>query len=137
METAPTVNIRGTRNTGPLEAYTLEHLEKLQRYSASVTGARVLVEPADRRHRDGSRYHVRIDLTVPGEEIVITHDASPRSGARQRAARALRKSDELERTHRRASVAIREAFEHARRRLQDYERRRRGQVKTHTGRRKG
>jgi hypothetical protein len=137
METAPTVRIRGTRNAGPLEAYALKHLEKLQRYSASVTGARVLVEPADRHHGDGSRYRVRIDLTVPGEEIVVAHDASPRSGARQRAAQSLRKGDEVERPHRRATVAIREAFEHARRRLQDYERRRRGQVKTHTPARKG
>jgi hypothetical protein len=92
----------------------------------------VLVERADHHHRDGSRYRVRIDLAVPGEDIVIAHDASPRSGARQRAAQSLRKGDELERTHRRATVAIREAFEQARRRLQDYERRRRGQVKTHT-----
>ena len=39
-------------------------------------GCHVLVELAQRHREAGNRYHVRIDLTVPGEEIVVAHEAS-------------------------------------------------------------
>jgi hypothetical protein len=94
--------------------------------------ARILVEPAQRHHRDGNRYHVRIDLTVPGEDIVVSHEASLRPAARRLPAQKTRKQDEPDRSRRYLIVATREAFALARRRLQDYIRRRRGSVKLHT-----
>ncbi len=33
-----------------------------------MTGCRVLVELAERHHEQGNRFHIRIDLTVPGDE---------------------------------------------------------------------
>ena len=130
MKTVPTLMLRGTRHTEPLEACALDQLEKLQRCCASIIGARVLVERPERHHRTG-RYRVRIQLTVPGEEIVVAHDASPRASALARRGRSTRKRDDRERTHTHGVVAIRDAFAHARRQLQDYERRRRGQAKRH------
>jgi cold shock CspA family protein len=63
---------------------------------------------------------------------VVTHDASVRPELRARAGPRTRKQDEIDPGHRRAKVAIREAFEIARRRLQDYERHRQRAVKAHT-----
>ncbi len=91
----------------------------------------MLIEPVERHHRGGNRFHVRIDLTVPGEEIAVSHEASVRAGARALGALKTRKADELEPTHKLLGVAIREAFDVARRRLQDYVRRQRGSVKAH------
>jgi cold shock CspA family protein len=73
---------------------------------------------------------VRIDLTVPGEEIVVAHDASLHAGAKDVEAEKATKADEPDPERKHARVAIREAFEIVRRRLQDFARRQRGDVKT-------
>ena len=131
MDSTPTITFRGTRHAEPLEMFALQHLEKLQKFSPSIVGAHVVIERGHHHHRGGNHYHVRIRLTVPGEEILVAHDASPRAAVRGRAGRSPRKADEPDRLRRSAHVALRAAFASARRRLQDYERRRRGQVKAH------
>lgn len=131
MQIPPVITFRRTPQAEPLETYVRKRLAKLEIYCPSIIGARVLIQPEEARHRDGHRFRVRIQLTVPGEEIVVAHKPSVRASARTRALPSLRKRDEPDRSHRHANVAIREAFEVARRQLQDYERRRRGQVKTH------
>jgi cold shock CspA family protein len=115
-----------------LESTMLERFAALEKYSASIIGAHATLELSDRRHRDGSRYHVRLELTVPGDIIVVTHEASLRSDLRARALQRTRKQNEVDPGHRRAKVAVRAAFEVARRRLQDYERHRQRAVKSHT-----
>jgi cold shock CspA family protein len=92
-------------------------------------GCRVLVELADRHHASGSRYHVRIDLTVPGEEIVVAHEASLHATAQDVDAETATKVAEPDPERKHARVAVREAFGIARRRLQDHGRRQRGTVK--------
>jgi cold shock CspA family protein len=131
MQSSPVIVFRRIRGTEALEADIRARLAGLEKYSPELIGARVLVELDERHHRDGNRYHVRIDLSVPGEDVIVTHDASLRPALRARAAPRTRKVDELDPGHRRAKVAIREAFEAARRRLQDSVRRRRGAVKAH------
>ena len=74
-----------------------------------------MIESVHRRHHKGNLYHVRIDLRVPGSELVVKRHPA------QHAA------------HEDVYVAIRDAFDDARRELQDYVRKRRGQVKTHEG----
>jgi cold shock CspA family protein len=132
MQLAPTITFRRVADTADLESAIRARLAVLEKYSPSIIGAHALLERSDRRHRDGSRYHVRLELTVPGDVIVVTHEASLRPELRARAGARTRKQDEIDPGHRRAGVAIREAFEAARRRLQDYERLRRRAVKTHT-----
>jgi cold shock CspA family protein len=92
-------------------------------------GCRVLVELVQRHHEAGNRYHVRIDLTVPGEEIVVAHDAGLHATAQDVDAKKLTKVAESDPERKHARVAVREAFDIARRRLQDYARRQRGAVK--------
>jgi cold shock CspA family protein/ribosome-associated translation inhibitor RaiA len=132
MQLPPTVTFRGIRPTEGLEAEVLEHARKLETYFQPIMACRVLVEWSERHHAAGNRYHVRIDLTVPGEEIVIRHDASQRARARALGLRKLPRVEEPEPGHKYARAAIREAFHAARRRLLDYARRRRGAVKLHT-----
>jgi cold shock CspA family protein/ribosome-associated translation inhibitor RaiA len=79
----------------------------LETYYDGIMGCRVVVEGPARHHRKGP-YTVGIDLSVPGAELVVD-----------------RQSDED------VYVAIRDAFDAARRRLEDYARRQRGAVKFH------
>jgi cold shock CspA family protein len=72
----------------------------------------VVIEAPHQHQRKGKLYVVRIDLTVPGEEIAVT-----RSGPKDHA-------------HADVYVAIRDAFDSARRLLEDHARRFRGDVKT-------
>jgi cold shock CspA family protein len=132
MQLTPAITFRRIADPRLLESAILERFAALEKYSSSIIGAHATLELADRRHRDGSRYHLRIELTVPGDVIVIARDGSLRPDLRARAVQRTRKRDEIDPGHRRAKVVIREAFEAARRRLQDYERHRQRAVKTHT-----
>lgn len=79
---------------------------KLESFASRIVSCRVLAELQTRRHRTGDRYHVRIDLAIPGSEIVIN-----------------RRSEET------LLSAAQEAFKAAARRVQDRVRKQRGDVK--------
>jgi cold shock CspA family protein/ribosome-associated translation inhibitor RaiA len=86
---------------------------KLDGFYDKIMGCRVLLEAPHRHHHKGKLYHVRIDLTLPGGEIVINREPSRHA------------------SHKDVYVAIRDAFAAARRKLQDFIRRRRGVLKVH------
>jgi cold shock CspA family protein/ribosome-associated translation inhibitor RaiA len=96
-----------------IDAIVREKATKLESFSSHITSCRVLVEPASRHRRRGNSYEVRIDLTVPGEEIAVTRKPGQHAGYED------------------IQVALRDAFDAARRQLEDYVRRRRGAVKAH------
>lgn len=96
-----------------IEADIREKAAKLDVFCDRLMGCRVVVEAPHRRHHQGRLYHVRIDLTVPGGELVVKREPSKHNA------------------HEDIYVAIRDAFDGARRKLQDYARRQRGQVKLH------
>jgi ribosome-associated translation inhibitor RaiA len=79
----------------------------LDTYYDGIMGCRVVVEGPVRHHRQGP-FTVRVDVSVPGAELVVDRHADPD-----------------------LYVAIRDAFDAARRRLEDYARRQRGDVKSH------
>jgi ribosome-associated translation inhibitor RaiA/cold shock CspA family protein len=80
-----------------------EGVAKLERVYDRITRCEVLVDAPHRHHRKGREYHVRIRLTVPGGgELVASHDPGP-DGA-----------------HEDVYVALRDAFNAARRQLEDY-----------------
>lgn len=107
------MTFRGLDSSPAVEAKVHEHAAKLEQFCEEIIGCRVMVEAPHRHHHKGNLYHVRVDLTLPGKEIVITRD--PKRHA----------------AHEDLYVAIRDAFDGARRRLEDYVRRRRQQVKHH------
>lgn len=129
MKLTPMITFRGMDRSDALESEIQARINKLETYYRSIMGCRVLVELAQRHHEAGNRYHVRIDLTVPGEEIVVAHEASLHATAQDVDVERARKADETDPERKHARVAIREAFDVARRQLQDYVRRQRGTVK--------
>lgn len=108
---------------------------KLDRFYDKVMGCRVVVEAPHRHRHKGKRYHVRIDLTVPGGELVIKRDPRLITGTPLSVQKV--PGVELAETrepskyagHEDIHVSIRDAFDAARRKLQDYARRQRGDVK--------
>jgi cold shock CspA family protein/ribosome-associated translation inhibitor RaiA len=130
MQLTPAITFHGVERTSALEAEVMRRVRKLETYYPRIIGCRVLVDLVQRHHESGNRYHVRIDLTVPGEEIVVTHEAGPHATALDIDAEKLTKAAESDAERKHALVAIRDAFDVARRRLQDCGRRQRGSVKT-------
>jgi cold shock CspA family protein/ribosome-associated translation inhibitor RaiA len=96
-----------------VEARIREKVEALERFHPRVTRCRVVVEKLQHRRHRGDLFQVRIDLTVPGQEIVVD-----RTGP-------------LDHAHEDVFVALRDAFAAAARRLEDEARLRRGDVKAH------
>ena len=130
MQLTPAITFRGIAPSVALEAEVRARIARLETYYDSIMGCRVLVEVAHRHHEAGNRFHVRIDLTLPGEEIVVAHEPTLHATEQDIDAERATKDDETDPERKHAYVAIREAFDIARRRLQDYARRQRGVVKT-------
>jgi ribosomal subunit interface protein len=96
-----------------LEADIRAKAEKLEQFYDKIISCRVTVEASNRRHHKGNLYRLHIAIEVPDKEIVVTRD--PRD----------------DHAHEDMYVSIRDAFDAARRQLQDYARIRRGDVKHH------
>jgi len=104
------------RNMSPskaVEADIRDKAAKLESFYDRVVSCKVVVEAPHRHHHKGKLYHVRIDIAVPGGELVINREPS------QHAA------------HSDVYVAVRDAFDASRRKLQDFARRQRGTKKIH------
>lgn len=125
------VTIRGVPSPELVEPEIRERAARLDRYYESIMSCRVLVERVHRHHQDGSQFHVRIDLGVPGGEIVVNRDSSLHATEQDVDQTRERKQDELHPVNKHVRVAIRDAFDTARRRLQDYARRQRADTKLH------
>jgi ribosome-associated translation inhibitor RaiA/cold shock CspA family protein len=90
-----------------------ELTQRFEKFSDQIIRCHVTVEAPHRHHRQGQLFDVRMDITVPGRQIAVQ---------RARAAAP---------SHEDPYVSLRDAFRAARRKLQDYERERYQQVKTH------
>ena len=104
------------RNMEPSDAVTAkvrQRVAALERFWPRLMSCRVAVELQHRHHHQGNLFHVRVDLKVPRGKLV-----------------ASRRRD-LHHAHEDVYVAIRDAFDATRRQLEDYARRRRGDVKVH------
>ena len=122
------------RNMPPSDAVAArvqEEAEKLDEFYKRITSCRVIVEAPHRHHVLGGQVHVRIELGVPGNEIVVRNEPSLHGAIRRSDEQEWEKHLEANPQHKEIYVAIRDAFKAARRQLQDYARRQRGQVKAH------
>ena len=96
------------RNLDPspaAEAQVRRRAAELDQFFDRIGNCNVTIGLAHRHHRQGRPYHVRIDLALPGSRILVNRD----SGANH--------------AHEDLSVALRDAFDAARRQLQDHVRR--------------
>jgi len=102
------VTFRDMPPSDAVEARIREKADKLARFYDRIVGCRVVVEMPQRHKHQGKLHSVRIDLTVPGAELVANHAQ-----------------------HEDVYVAIRDAFIAITRRVEDYARKQRGDVKAH------
>lgn len=107
------VVFRNMEASAAVEAKIRERVDQLERSCDLIMSCRVVVEAHHKHHHQGNLYHVRVDLKVPEAEIVASRDPDEHHA------------------HEDVFVAVRDAFDAVRRRLEDYARRRRGQVKPH------
>jgi cold shock CspA family protein len=133
MTLIPTqITFRGLAHSDDLDSDVRERVGWLEQFYAGIVRCRVLIEVPHRHRHDGRHFHVRIELTVPGgAPIVVSHEPSLHGRAKDVEDEVHRKETEIESVHRYAGVAIRQAFDAARRRLEDFGREQRGAVKTH------
>ena len=103
------ITLKDMPQSEAVESRIREKAEKLGRFHERIINCRVVVESPQRHQHQGKLYSVHIDLSVPGAELV-----------------ANRAQDED------VYVAIRDAFGAITRQLEDFTRRQRGDVKTHS-----
>ncbi len=124
------ITFRNMDRSDAIEEWIRAEAAKLDTFYNRIMRCRVAIEVPHRHHRKGSSYHLRIDLTVPGEEIVVKRQPSL-SHVQQLGETEIKKHLELKTPHKNLRLAINDAFKAASRRLQDYARRQRGDVKSH------
>jgi ribosomal subunit interface protein len=102
------ISLHGIDSSDALYNAIRDKADTLERYSDRITSCRVVLELASRHKRKGREFNVRIDLKLPGREVVVTREHD----------------EDLQ-------IALREAFDAARRQLEDTVRVQRGDVKRH------
>ncbi|MDA0239709.1 MAG: HPF/RaiA family ribosome-associated protein [Proteobacteria bacterium] len=112
MELPVQISFKDVQHSDAVEARIREKVEGLEKYYDRITSCRVVVEAPHRSHTKGKLFHVRIDLTLPGEEIVVSRDPKDAHA------------------HEDVYVAIRDAFEATRRQLKRHVRQIRERAKT-------
>jgi ribosomal subunit interface protein len=113
MQTPLRITFRHMQPSSAVEAWVREHAERLERFYDRITGCHVVVEAPPAHRNKGAPFDVKIDLTVPGSELVVRSERAEHEA------------------HQDVYVALRDAFDSARRVLQDYAREQRGDVKHH------
>src|SRR3990167_4232851 len=107
MQTAQ-VTIRDIPGSPALEEHIHKKAEKLHHYFDRIISCRVVVEVAQKHMHQGKLFSVKIDLSVPGKELVVN-----------------RKCDAD------VYIAIRNAFSAIQRQLENYTRKLHGCIKKH------
>ncbi len=102
------ITIRDVEHSEALETHIREKAKKLDEFFNHIMSCRVVVEVPHKHHHQGKQYNVRIDIGVAGGEIAVNRDHAED-----------------------VYVALRDAFDVAKRQLEDYARKLRGDVKTH------
>ena len=113
MQLNPEITFRNLESTPALAQKVRQHVQRLERHYPRIMGCRVAIESRHRHHHKGKLYHVRIDVTVPGNELVVSRDAGENHA------------------HEDTYVAIRDAFVAMERQLDSFAGRQRGDVKLH------
>jgi cold shock CspA family protein len=116
---------------GALEEEIRARAAELETFYPDIVGCRVLVEVPHRHREHGQHVRVRIELSLPGEDVVVSHEPTLHDSLKDVQKEAHHKDDDVEAVHKYALVTAHEAFDAARRRLQDVARRQRADVKTH------
>jgi len=106
MQNPLQISFHGIDHSTAIEARIREKAAKLEQIFDRITSCRVVIEPHHRNtcglHRKGEPFLIRIDLTVPGSELVV-----------KRPPKDIHVNEDI-------LVALREAFDNIERQLKDY-----------------
>lgn len=125
------VTFRNMKHSEAVDAYIREEVAKLEEFFDQIIGCHVVVEIPHQHHDRGNPFHIRINLEVPGSDLVVNQQPNLHGHGVDVGAERLFKELELEGRLKDAYVALSDAFKTARRQLQDYVRRHRDEVKIH------
>jgi ribosome-associated translation inhibitor RaiA len=107
------VSFHNLPHSDAIEDLITERVELLEEFAEDIMSCRVVVDVPHRHHEHGNLYQVRVDLKLPGKEIASTHEPGERG------------------VYEDINLAIRDAFDSVVRQIEDFVRRRRGDVKAH------
>ena len=68
------ITLRNIAKSEAVELAIRKRVDKLDRYHPKIVRCRVVVEIPSRHKHQGKEFVVRLDIKVPGSEIVVTHD---------------------------------------------------------------
>jgi ribosomal subunit interface protein len=105
------VLFQGIERSDAVEDHVREKVAKLEHLHPQITACRVTIALPHNRQQQGKHFDVRIDLTVPGKELVVNRNHGDED----------------------MYITLRDAFDAARRQLDDHARAQRGEVKHHEG----
>jgi len=108
MKTPVQITFRGIEASAAIADYVNRRAAKLETFFDRITHCRVAVEAPHHRHKHGEPHRVRVEMTVPGANLVVGGRACP-DPARQD-----------------LYAVIDDVFDDAGRVLQDYVQRQRG-----------
>lgn len=129
MELPVQVTFRNVDASAAVESRIREEAAKLESFFDRIISCRVVVEATKHHLNHGKIYSIRIDLTVPGDEIVVNFEPSLHNSAKKIGEERGAKSLEVEDVYKDIYVAIRDSFKTARRQLQEYVERQRPDVR--------
>ena len=104
----PQITYRGMDHSTALDARIRELTNKLEQFHPKITSCHVIVDERDRHKQKGNLFEVRVDIHVPGREIVASKQS-----------------------HEDPYAAVTEAFHVMERQLEEDIRKVRGEVKRH------
>ena len=113
MQIPTHVTFRQLEHSPALEAKIRTLTEKLEQFSGDIIRCDTAVEKVQRRHHQGNIFYVRVRITVHGDEIVVS------------------KVSDDQQAHEDAYVTVRDAFDAAKRQLEEHVRRNDQRAKVH------
>lgn len=131
MELPTQITFRNMESSEHVKEWIRSEVGKLETFYQPIMGCRVAVEIPHRHRRKGAVYGVRIDLTLPGGEIVVKRAPTLAHRLRQVRQTEISKQTELDAPRKNLRIAINQAFQAACRRLQEFARKQRREVKRH------
>ncbi|MBN1208334.1 MAG: ribosome-associated translation inhibitor RaiA [Myxococcaceae bacterium] len=102
MNRALQITYRGMGSSEAMSEHIRDEAQKLEQFCDSIVGCHVVVEQPHKHQRQGKLFHVRVDLHVPGKDIVVGKEHAER------------------RSHEDPYQAVNDAFEAARHQLLHY-----------------
>ena len=110
MQNSLQILFRDIPHSEAIDADIRKRVAKLEKVCGDLISCSVSVEADGKNKTHGKLYKVRVDVTVPGDELVVDGHRTMNEDA---------------------YVAVRDSFDATTRQLEEFVQRRRGEVKTH------